>query len=59
MLAAASTNANTRVPILWGYDDFVPGLNHWQQLRDDLVARVRGHGDLGLLYTNYLLDLKL
>jgi hypothetical protein len=59
MVAAASTNENTRVPILWGYYDYKPGATRWQQLREDLVGRVRGHGGRGFLYTNYLTDLKL
>lgn len=55
---AASTNQNTRVPVLWGYD-YTPGGTKWQQFREDFVGRVRGHGGSGFLYTNYLTDLKL
>jgi hypothetical protein len=55
---AAWTNANTRVPILWGYYDYTPGATRWQQLTEDLAGHVRGHGGRGLLYTNYLADLK-
>jgi hypothetical protein len=58
MVAAASTNANTRVPILWGYNNYVPGGTRWQQLREDFLERIRGHGGTGFLYTNYLYDLK-
>jgi hypothetical protein len=59
MVAAASTNENTRVPVLWGYYDYKPGATRWQQLGEDFVGRVRGHGGRGLLYTNYLIHLKL
>ncbi len=59
VVAAASTNENTRVPFLWGYQDYNPGANRWQQLREDFVGRIRGHGGRGFLYTNYLTDLKL
>lgn len=55
---AASTNQNTRVPVLWGYNDFTPGATKWQQLREDLMGRICGRGGRGFLYTNYLTDLK-
>lgn len=56
---AASTNENTRVPVLWGYYyDYTPGATRWRQLTEDFVSRVRGHGDIGLLYTNYLTNLR-
>ena len=55
---AASTNENTRVPVLWGYHDYTPGGPRWRQLTEDFVSRVRGHGDIGLLYTNYLTNLR-
>jgi hypothetical protein len=56
---AASTNQNTRVPVLWGYDDYTAGATRWQQLREDLMGRIHGRGGRGFLYTNYLTDLKL
>lgn len=55
---SASTNENTRVPVLWGYYDYTPGATRWRQLTEDFVSRVRGHGDIGLLYTNYLTNLR-
>jgi hypothetical protein len=55
---AASTNENTRVPVLWGYHDDTPGGPRWRQLAEDFVSRVRGHGEPGLLYTNYLTNLR-
>ena len=55
---AASTNENTRVPVLWGYGYDTPGATRWRQLTADFVSRVRGHGDIGLLYTNYLTNLR-
>jgi hypothetical protein len=55
---AASTNQNTRVPVLWGYD-YTPGATKLQQLREDLMGRIYGRGGRGFLYTNYLTDLKL
>ena len=58
VIDAISTNENTRVPVLWGYHDYTPGVPRWRQLTEDLVSRVRGHGDIGLLYTNYLTNLR-
>jgi hypothetical protein len=58
LVDAASTNDNTRVPVLWGFKDYTPGATRWRQLAEDLVSRVRGHGDIGLLYTNYITDLR-
>jgi hypothetical protein len=55
---ATSTNESTRVPVLWGYYDYTPGAPRWQQLTEDFVSRVRGHGGRGFLYTSYLTDLK-
>jgi hypothetical protein len=55
---AASTNQNTRVPVLWGYD-YTFSATKWQQLREDLMGRISGRGGRGFLYTNYLTDLKL
>lgn len=60
---AASTNQNTRVPVLWGYgyNDYTPRATKWphlMQLREDLMGRIHGRGGRGLLYTNYLIDLK-
>ncbi len=55
---AASTNENTRVPVLWGYRDVIPGGPRWRQVAEDLVSRVRGHGEPGLLYTNYVTNLR-
>ena len=58
MVPATSLNQNVRVPVLWGYDDHTPGASTWQQITEDLVARLQGHGGLGFLYTNYLTGLK-
>ena len=55
---AASTNLNTRVPVLWGYD-YTSGATRWQQLSEDLIGRINGRGGRGFLYTNYLTALKL
>ena len=55
---AASTNQNTRVPVLWGYD-YTFRATKWQQLREDLMGRIYGRGGRGFLYTNYLPALKL
>ncbi len=55
---AASTNENTRVPVLWGYRDVIPGGPRWRQVAEDLVSRVRGHGEPGLWYTNYVTNLR-
>jgi hypothetical protein len=55
---AASTNQNTRVPVLWGYD-YTPRAARWQQLGEDLMERISGRGGSGFLYTNYLTALKL
>lgn len=60
---AASTNQNTRVPVLWGYgyNVYPPGATKWphlMQLREDLMGRIHGRGGRGFLYTNYLTDLK-
>jgi hypothetical protein len=54
---AASTNKNTRVPVLWGYT-YSSGATRWQQLREDFMGRISGRGGRGFLYTNYLTDLK-
>ena len=54
---AASTNQNTRVPVLWGYD-YTPRATKWQQLSEDLMGRIHGRGGSGFLYTNYLTALK-
>ena len=58
VIDAASTNQNTRVPVLWGYD-YTPRATRWQQLGEDLMGRISGRGGSGFLYTNYLTDLKL
>jgi hypothetical protein len=60
---AASTNQNIRVPVLWGYgyNSYPPRATKWphlMQLRDDIMGRIHGRGGRGLLYTNYLTDLK-
>ena len=57
VLDAVSTNQNTRVPVLWGYD-YTPGATKWQQLREDLMGRINGRGGRGILHTDYLTDLK-
>jgi hypothetical protein len=59
VIDAGSTNENTRVPILWGFYNYNPGAGRWQQLLEDLIGQFSGHGGRGLLYTNYLTDLKL
>ncbi len=58
VVEAASTNQNTRVPVLWGYDDYTPGATKWQQLREDLMGRINGRGGRAILHTDYLTDLK-
>ena len=58
VVEAASTNQNTRVPVLWGYD-YTPRAAKWQQLGEDLMGRVSGRGGSGFLYTNYVTALKL
>jgi hypothetical protein len=58
VVAATSVNENVRVPVLWGFSDYTPGATRWQQFREDLVARLNGRAGVGLLYTNYLTDLK-
>lgn len=58
MVEAASTNQNTRIPVLWGYD-YTPSASKWQQLREDFMGRIHGRGGNGFLYTNYLTALKL
>src|SRR5215472_74688 len=40
VIEAASTNQNSRVPVLWGYD-YTPRAARWQQLAEDFVGRVR------------------
>ena len=57
---AGSTNENTRVPILWGYDYPL----HASRLRwcmENMMGRLTGRNPrgLGALYTNYLTDIKL
>ena len=61
VVAAALTNENTRVPILWGYVYNAPA-TRWprlQELTEDLAGRIRGRGGSGFLYTNYLTNLRL
>jgi hypothetical protein len=58
VIDAASTNQNTRVPVLWGYT-YAPAASRWQQLREDFMGRISGRGGRGFLYTNYLTNLKL
>jgi hypothetical protein len=55
---AAVTNANTRVPVLWGYD-YTAGATRMQQLKEELAGQIQGRGGRGLLYTNHLTNLKL
>ena len=59
VIESASVKENVRVPVLWGFLDYTPGATRWQQFRESLVARVNGRKGVGLLYTNYLTDLKL
>jgi len=59
VIESASVKENVRVPVLWGFLDYTPGATKWQQFRESLVARVNGRKGVGLLYTNYLTDLKL
>ena len=58
VVAAAVVKANGRVPILWGFSDYTPRATRWQQIKENLYARIRGREGVGLLYTNYLTDLK-
>ncbi len=58
VIDAASTNQDTRVPVLWGYT-YTSGPTRWQQLGDDFIGRISGRGGSGFLYTNYLTDVKL
>lgn len=55
---AAATNANTRVPVLWGYD-YTPGATRWQEFKEDLAGQIQGRGSRGRLYTNYLINIRL
>lgn len=59
VVEAAAAKENARVPVLWGFDDYTAGANRFQQVLEDLRARVRGRDGVGLLYTNYLTELKL
>jgi hypothetical protein len=58
MVEAAAANANTRVPVLWGYD-YTAGATRWQEFKEDLAGQIHGRGSRGLLYTNYLTNLRL
>jgi len=57
---AASLRENVRIPILWGYQyaDLGRKPTRWKDFMRDIKAQFKGHGSVGLLYTNYLTDLK-
>jgi len=59
VIKADSVTTDTRVPVLWGFNDYTGGAKIWRQLLEDIAARAKGHGGVGLLYTNYLTDIKL
>jgi len=58
VIEAASVKENVRVPVLWGFIDYTPRASRWRQMGEAIMARVKGHGSIGLLYTNYLTNLK-
>ena len=58
VVEADALNKSARVPVLWGYFDYTPGASRWRQTMENLAAWSHGRAGVGLLYTNYLTDLK-
>ena len=58
VMGAGVVNENVRVPVLWGFLDYTPRATRAQNFVENLIARANGRAGVGLLYTNYLTNLK-